>query len=88
MRFWPNLLTNSYDISKEMWKEQWMKYGSCCSDLMSPETYIETAVNLAKSHDMLQILENGGTQNHCYKYYESFSRLSEYFDSYYIDFDF
>ncbi|KAI4351305.1 hypothetical protein L6164_005681 [Bauhinia variegata] len=60
LKFWPDLSTYNYQNSKKTWKEKWETDGSCCSDLMQPENYLAKAMSLRQSHNMYQILTDGG----------------------------
>ncbi|KAI4351303.1 hypothetical protein L6164_005679 [Bauhinia variegata] len=60
LKFWPDLSTYNYQSSKKMWQNKWETRGSCFSDIMQPENYIVKALSLRQSHNMYQILTDGG----------------------------
>ncbi|KAI4351302.1 hypothetical protein L6164_005678 [Bauhinia variegata] len=60
LKYWPDLSTYNYQDSKQLWKNKWETDGTCCSDLMRPEDYLASAMNLRQSHNIYQILTNAG----------------------------
>lgn len=56
LKYWPDLSTYNFEDSRQLWKDQWDLHGSCASDILLPEDYFPTALNLRRSHNMYDIL--------------------------------
>ncbi|OVA08995.1 Ribonuclease T2-like [Macleaya cordata] len=56
---WPTLACPSSDGTK-FWSHEWEKHGTCSGSIFDQRKYFETALNLKKQMNLLQILENAG----------------------------
>ncbi|XP_042497266.1 ribonuclease 1-like [Macadamia integrifolia] len=58
---WPSLACPS-STGLKFWSHEWEKHGTCSESVLDQHGYFETALNLKKKVDLLQILENAGIQ--------------------------
>ncbi|KAJ4980617.1 hypothetical protein NE237_031454 [Protea cynaroides] len=58
---WPTLACPSSDGTK-FWSHEWLKHGTCSESVLDEHSYFETALNLKKEVDLLQILQKAGIQ--------------------------
>ncbi|KAI3939644.1 hypothetical protein MKW92_025006 [Papaver armeniacum] len=58
-REWPTLACPSSD-GTHFWAHEWNKHGTCSGSNFDELKYFETALNLKKQFNLLQILENAG----------------------------
>ncbi|KAI4305261.1 hypothetical protein L6164_028635 [Bauhinia variegata] len=49
--FWPRLYSASkFEWSKDLWRDQWCKHGTCSSEMFSPDKYIDKAITLGSTY--------------------------------------
>ncbi|KAJ7970778.1 Ribonuclease [Quillaja saponaria] len=58
--YWPDLSTTYFEASKGFWRYQWTKHGSCSSSKFKPSQWVERAITLTKTHDVLSMLKKAG----------------------------
>ncbi|XP_010258337.1 PREDICTED: ribonuclease 1-like [Nelumbo nucifera] len=58
-RSWPSLACPNNDMLK-FWSHEWNKHGTCSESVLDQHGYFETALNLKKKVDLLQILAEAG----------------------------
>nr|GMD43458.1 ribonuclease 3-like [Ipomoea batatas] len=58
-RYWPSLSCPSRD-SKKLWKEEWVKYGSCAESVLDLHGYFAAALRVQKQINLLKLLSDAG----------------------------
>nr|GLL37009.1 ribonuclease 3-like isoform X2 [Ipomoea trifida] len=58
-RYWPSLTCPRRD-SKKLWKEEWVRYGSCAESVVDQHDYFAAALRAQKQINLLKLLGDAG----------------------------